>query len=73
MSAALPSPPTPSPGGHPLPVEALQDLLGGLLHERERLRDGGSAAAVLEANRQKIVGVQWQLAHALIALHAPGR
>ena len=29
MSAALPSPPTPSPGGHPLPVEALQDFLGG--------------------------------------------
>ena len=56
MSAALPSPPTPSPGGHPLPVEALQDVLGGLLHERERLRGGGSAAA-LEENRQKIVGV----------------
>ena len=72
MSAALPSPPTPSPGGHPLPVEVLQDVLGGLLHERERLRDAGSAAA-LEENRQKIVGAQWQLAHALIALHAPAR
>ena len=72
MSAALPSPPTPSPGGHPLPVEALQDLLGGLLHERERLRGGGSGAA-LEENRQKIVEVQWQLAHALIALHIPVR
>ncbi len=72
MSAALPSPPTPSPGGHPLPVEALQDVLGGLLHERESLRGGGSAAA-LEENRQKIVGVQWELAHALIALHAPAR
>jgi hypothetical protein len=70
MSAALPSPPTPSPGGHPLPVEALQDVLGGLLHEREHLRGRGSAAA-LEENRQKIVGVQWQLAHALIARHIP--
>ncbi|HYM64414.1 MAG TPA: hypothetical protein VES61_07015 [Gaiellaceae bacterium] len=53
-------------------MEALQDLLGGLLHEREGLRDGGSSAA-LEENRQKIVSVQWQLAHALIALHAPAR
>jgi hypothetical protein len=72
MSAALPSPPTPSPGGHPLPVEALQDLLGGLLHERERLREDGSSVD-LEENRRKIVGAQWQLAHALIALHMPGR
>ncbi len=72
MSAAPSSPPTPSPGGHPLPVEALQDLLGGLLHERELLRGDGSVAA-LEENRQKIVGVQWQLAHALIALHVPVR
>jgi hypothetical protein len=66
MSAALPSPPATSPGGHPLPVEALQDLLGGLLRERETLRAGGTAAA-LEANRAKIVACQHQLAQALIA------
>jgi hypothetical protein len=66
MSAALPSPPATSPGGHPLPVEALQELLGGLLREREGLRGTGSAAA-LEANRSKIVACQHQLALALIA------
>ncbi len=72
MSAALLSPLTPSPGEHPLPAEALQDLLGGLLHERERLREDGSVAA-LEEKRLKIVAVQWELAHALIALHIPAR
>ena len=66
MSAALPSPPATSPGGHPLPVEALQDLLGGLLREREALRTSGTPAA-LEANRSKIVACQHQLAQALIA------
>jgi hypothetical protein len=70
MSAALPSPPATSPGGHPLPVEALQDLLGGLLRERESLRQTGSAAA-LEENRRKIVDAQQALAAALIAKFAP--
>ena len=66
MSAALPSPPATSPGGHPLPVEALQELLGGLLREREALRATGTAAA-LEVNRNKIVACQHELAQALIA------
>jgi hypothetical protein len=66
MSAALPAPPATSPGGHPLPVEALQELLGGLLREREALRPDGSPAA-LETNRAKIVACQQQLAWALIA------
>lgn len=66
MSAALPSPPATSPGGHPLPVEALQEHLGGLLRERETLRATGSRAA-LEENRRRIVGCQQQLARALIA------
>lgn len=70
MSAALPSPPATSPGGHPLPVEALQELLGGLLRERESLRAAGSAEA-LEANRAKIIACQHQLAQALIARFAP--
>jgi hypothetical protein len=69
MSAALPSPPASSPRGHSLPVEALQDLLGGLLREREQLRLRGSTAD-LEGNRRKIVQVQWELSRALVARYA---
>ena len=70
MSAALPSQPAPSPRGrNPLPVEALQDLLGGLLREREGLR-GADKALALERNRREIVRVQWELTHALLARHA---
>jgi hypothetical protein len=69
MSAALPSPPAPSPRGHPLPVEALQDLLGGLLREREVLRTGGPSGE-LERNRRDIVRAQWELSRALIARYA---
>jgi hypothetical protein len=69
MSAALPSPPAPSPRGRPLPVEALQDLLGGLLREREELR-GGDRLDELERNRRAIVDLQQQLSCALIARYA---
>jgi hypothetical protein len=66
MSAALPSQPAPSPRGrNPLPVEALQDLLGGLLRERENLRTSGAKRA-LERNRREIVRVQWDLTRALV-------
>ena len=66
MSAALPSPqPAPSPRG-PLPVEALQDLLGGLLLSREELRRSGETAFQLERNRQEIVRVQSELCRAWI-------
>jgi hypothetical protein len=69
MSAALPSPSAPSPRGrHPLPVEALQDQLGGLLRQRERLQAEGSPQD-LERNRLEIVGAQWDLAYALIAMN----
>lgn len=69
MSAALPSQPAPSPRGrNPLPVEALQNLLGGLLHEREGLRSEGNALA-LERNRREIVRVQQDICYALIAQH----
>jgi hypothetical protein len=71
MSAALPSQPAPSPRGHPLPVEALQDHLGGLLRERERLHEGGNELD-LERNRRDIVRAQWELTHALLARHAAG-
>jgi hypothetical protein len=65
MSAALPSQPASSPRGrNPLPVEALQDLLGGLLRERELLRTAGATRS-LERNRKEIVRVQWELCHAL--------
>jgi hypothetical protein len=66
MSAALPSQPAPSPRGrrNPLPVEALQEILGGLLRERETLRSSGAKRA-LERNRREIVRMQWELSYAL--------
>ena len=72
MSAALPSPPAPSPRGrNPLPVEALQNHLGGLLREREELRAADSPLA-LERNRREIVRTQWELTYALIERYASG-
>ena len=72
MSAALPSPPAPSPRGrNPLPVEALQNHLGGLLREREALREVASPLA-LERNRREIVRTQWELTYALIERYASG-
>jgi hypothetical protein len=69
MSAALPSPPAPSPRGRsPLPVEALQIRLGGLLREREALHEAASPLA-LDRNRREIVRVQWELTYALLELH----
>lgn len=69
-TAALPSQPAPSPGGQSSPpVEALQDILGGLLRERERLHEQGTRRA-LERNRRAIVSVQWELSYALIARYA---
>jgi hypothetical protein len=70
MSAALPSQPAPSPRGHPLPVEALQEQLGGLLRERELLRAAGNELA-LERNRRDIGICQRDLSAALIALYCP--
>jgi len=69
MSAALPSPPATSPRGQPLPVEALQDLLGGLLREREQLRVRASEPD-LERNRREIVRLQWDLSRALVARYS---
>jgi hypothetical protein len=50
-------------------VEALQDLLGGLLREREGLRGAGNTLA-LERNRREIVRVQQEICYALIARNA---
>ena len=58
-------------GQTPLPVEALQELLGGLVREREALRGAGADRSTLERNRQEIVHAQWQLSHALIARYRP--
>jgi hypothetical protein len=52
-------------------VEALQDHLGGLLRERERLHEVGNELD-LERNRRDIVLAQWGLTHALLARHAAG-
>ena len=72
MSAALPSPPAPSPRGrNPLPVEALQIRLGGLLREREGLHEAASPLA-LERNRREIVLMQWKLTYALIERYVSG-
>jgi hypothetical protein len=70
MSAVPPSPqPAPSPRGRqPLPVEALQDILGGLLVERERMRESGDELE-LERNRREIVRVQREICYALIEEH----
>lgn len=71
MSAALPSPqPAPSPRGRePLPVEALQDLLGGLLREEEQLRRAGDVLG-LERNHREVVRVQRGLCYAWIERHS---
>jgi hypothetical protein len=50
-------------------VEALQEILGGLLHERELLRSSGARRA-LERNRLEIVRVQWDLTRALVERYA---
>lgn len=61
-----------SNGYAPPAVETLQDVLGGLLREREQLRRAGAEATALERNRRAIVDAQWQLSRALIARHHPG-
>ena len=60
-----------SNGHRPLPVEALQDVLAGLVREREDLRAVGADRADLERNRLAIVNAQWDLSRALIARYHP--
>ena len=61
-----------SNGQTPLPVEALQDVLGGLVREREELRASDADRASLEQNRKAIVEAQWDLSRALIARYHTG-
>jgi hypothetical protein len=51
-------------------VEALQDLLGGLLRTREQLRVADAGWLVLERNRREIARLQRELSYALIERHA---
>jgi hypothetical protein len=60
-----------SNGHAPLPVEALRDVLGKLVREREELRSAGADRADLERNRIAIVNAQWDLSRALIARYHP--
>ena len=66
------TPADPTAAHHPRRVEALQELLGSLLREREAIRGNGADRDELERNRQAIVGAQWELSHALIARYHPG-
>jgi hypothetical protein len=47
-------------------VEDLQNEIGVLTAERQRLRTTGSNETDLERNRLEIARLQWELSHALI-------
>jgi hypothetical protein len=53
-------------------VEALMEEIGALTAQRQRLREGGAAAATLERNRVKLARRQWELSLALIERYLPG-
>ncbi len=52
-------------------VETLLERIGVLVAERQRLRRDGAAPDELEANRQDIARLQWELSRALIARYLP--
>ena len=56
----------------PVTVEQLNDVLGRLVSERERLRTSGAATHELEVNRLAIGRTQRDLADRLIARHTNG-
>jgi hypothetical protein len=72
MSAAEPAPrpPPPPPGQRSGSVAALQERLGGLLVEREKLRHDEATAFRLERNRRELARVHRELARALGLLRA---
>ncbi|HEY7018734.1 MAG TPA: hypothetical protein VH297_09745 [Gaiellaceae bacterium] len=51
-------------------AEELILQIGALVAERQELRSRGSDEKALERNRLQIARSQWELAHALIDLHA---
>jgi hypothetical protein len=52
-------------------VESLEAQIGGLVVERQSLRERAAEAAVLEQNRLRLARAQWELSHALIARYLP--
>jgi hypothetical protein len=54
-------------------VEALTLRIAALVVERQQLRGANVGVADLERNRLEIARAQWELAHALIERHLPGR
>lgn len=52
-------------------VETLEAQIGGLVAERQSLRERAAEAEVLEQNRQRLARAQWELSHALIARYLP--
>jgi hypothetical protein len=54
-------------------VETLTARVGGLVAERQQLRDRGASEASLERNRLQLARAQWELGHALIDRHLPQR
>jgi hypothetical protein len=55
----------------PRSVEAMGQVLSYLVIERQELRSRGADRIELEANRQAIVAMQWQLGRALGEQHGP--
>ena len=53
------------------PVERLTDSISTAVAERQRLRESTGDRGALERNRRRLVRLQWELSHALIARHAP--
>lgn len=52
-------------------VENLLDRIGALVAQRQQLRREGADKEQLEANRQEIARLQWELSHALIERYMP--
>jgi hypothetical protein len=48
-------------------VETLEAQIGGLVAERQLLRERAAEAEALERNRLRLARAQWELSHALIA------
>ncbi len=52
-------------------VETLEEQIGGLVNQRQQLRERGAAADALERNRVRLARAQWDLSHALISRYLP--
>lgn len=52
-------------------ADVLEEAIGKLVAERQRLRERGVDRGELESNRLQLVHLQWQLSYALIEWHQP--